>query len=480
MPTLVKVQLVTFLAVAVTAVTVLTVGYMNVPAMIGIGRYTVTVQLAESGGLYESSNVTYRGTEVGRVEKIEVAQTGLTAYLSLHTDIAIPADVHAEVHSQSAIGEQYVALVPRGHTSAVLADGAVIEPDRTSIPPDINDLLDRTNTGLLAIPDDNLKILIDETYTGIGGLGPELARIVDGGIRLAADAGNNRAEIANLIESAQPLLQTQIDSADSVTGWTGNLASITRQLKEQDESVRAILRNAAPAAAEAQTLIDTLKPTLPVLLANLLSVGQVAITYQPNIEQLLVLLPQSIASFQAAGVPGIGTSHPGVYTTFNLGVNLPPPCATGYLPADQRRSPVFEDYPERPPGDLYCRIPQDSRFVVRGARNIPCANNPRKRAPTVAICESDQEYVPLNDGLNWKGDPNATLSGQDVPQLPPGSPPQVPPPVLGPTGPALTFSEYDPVTGNYLGPDGQTYTQSNLAQNAHEGDWRTLLVPPGA
>src|SRR6478752_8232613 len=49
---------------------------------------------------------------------------------------------------------------------------------------------------------------------------------------------------------------------------------------------------------------------------------------------------------------------------------------------------------------------------VRGVRNIPCETKPGKRAPTVELCESDEQYVPLNDGLNWKGDPNATMSGQ--------------------------------------------------------------------
>jgi Mce-associated membrane protein len=34
------------------------------------------------------------------------------------------------------------------------------------------------------------------------------------------------------------------------------------------------------------------------------------------------------------------------------------------------------------------------------------------------MCEIDEQCVPLNDGNNWKGDPNATLSGQSVPQLP--------------------------------------------------------------
>ena len=53
---------------------------------------------------------------------------------------------------------------------------------------------------------------------------------------------------------------------------------------------------------------------------------------------------------------------------------------------------------------------------------------PAKRAPTVEMCEDNEEYVPLNDGYNWKGDPNATLSGQGVPQYAPGQDPRLPPP----------------------------------------------------
>lgn len=43
---------------------------------------------------------------------------------------------------------------------------------------------------------------------------------------------------------------------------------------------------------------------------------------------------------------------------------------------------------------------------------------PGKRAPTWQTCESNETYVPLNDGHNWKGDPNAILSGQPIQQLP--------------------------------------------------------------
>ena len=103
---------------------------------------------------------------------------------------------------------------------------------------------------------------------------------------------------------------------------------------------------------------------------------------------------------------------------------------------------------------------------ANGARNLPCLTVPGKRAPTVKMCESDEQYVPLNEGDNWKGDPNATVSGQDIPQLPPGSPPAGPPPAgnsppIGAPPPLpIAAAEYDPATGTYVGPDGHVYTQA--------------------
>ena len=182
------------------------------------------------------------------------------------------------------------------------------------------------------------------------------------------------------------------------------------------------------AADQARQLLDRVNPTVPILAANLASVAPVLVTYQPNLEQMLVLLPQAVANSQGISLPNRFTKldYKGGYLSFNLNLNLPPPCTTGFLPVQQQRDASFEDYPDRPAGDLYCRIPQDAPFNVRGARNIPCVTKPGKRAPTAAMCESDEQYVPLNDGMNWKGDPNATLSGQDVPQLPPGVPPAAP------------------------------------------------------
>jgi phospholipid/cholesterol/gamma-HCH transport system substrate-binding protein len=442
--------------------------------MMGVGQYTVTVELPQAGGLYQTGNVTYRGTNVGRVTDVRLNRSGgVEAVLSMNSGVDIPSDLDAEVHSTSAIGEQYVALVPRSPDAPPLKDGDVIPVERASVPPPINTLLDAANRGIEAIPRDNVKTVVDESYTAVGRLGPEISRIVQGSTQLATDARANLDPILTLIDEAKPVLDSQAETADSINAWASHLADLTDQVRSADPAVAGLLERGAGAAEEVRALFDTLKPTLPVLLANLVSVGEVAVVYQPAIEQVLVLEPQLVASLQGALLANKDSQRfsPGLYVSFNLNLNLPPPCTTGFLPVDQQLAPNVETSADPVEGDLYCRIPQDSWNVMRGSRNYPCLSRPGKRAPTVKMCESDEEYVPLNDGFNWKGDPNATLSGQGIPQLAPA-------PAQPPAPPPIAVAEYDPATGEYLAPDGKIYTQADLGPQTEGRTWQSMLIPP--
>jgi phospholipid/cholesterol/gamma-HCH transport system substrate-binding protein len=469
-----------FITGTLIAVSVMAFHYMGLPNyLFGVGHYRVTLNLPTAGGLYPSGNVTYRGTEVGRVESVALTDGGVNAVLSLNSGVPIPADLDAEVHSQTAVGEQFVALRPRSGNGPVLEDGDVIPVDRASVPPDINSLLAATNRGIKAIPHDNLKTVIDEGYTAVGGLGPELSRLVKGTTSLAIDARTNLDSLITLTDQSQPVLDSQTDTSDSIRAWAAHFATVTGELKTQDPAVSKLLTDGPAAADETRALVDRLQPSLPILLNNLVGLDDVGITYRNDLEQLLVLLPEGISILQGAGLANRDTkqAYKGGYLSFNLNLNLPPACVTGFLPAQQQRVPTDVDYPPRPAGDLYCRVPQDAPFNVRGARNIPCETKPGKRAPTAAMCESDKNYVPLNDGYNWKGDPNATLSGQAIPQLPPGSADSAGPPAALP--PPIAIAQYDPTTGTYIGPDGHPYTQSDLARDASQRQsWQDMLLPP--
>src|SRR4051812_494023 len=480
-------QLAVLAAITVIAVGVMAFAFVKVPGLLGIGRYTVTVELPASGGLYPTSVVTYRGTEIGRVKSIDVTRDGVRAVLTLNSATTVPADVSAAVHSRSAVGEQFIELTPSPSADTPkLRDGDVIPRGKVQIPADIGSLLDATNRALQAIPPDNLRTVVDEADKAVGGLGPELSRIVDGSTALAIESGKSVDQISQLIDQSPPVLNSQVQTADSIATWAQRMASITGQFKAQDAALADLLTVGGPALEEGRALFDRVAPALPVLLANLVSLGDIAVTYRNDLEQLLVLFPQGTAVMSAIAVAdsGVKQAYRGIYLDFNLTLNLPPPCNTGFLPVRQQRSPSDQDYPERPAGELYCRVPQDSDLNVRGVRNIPCEAKPWKRAPTVEMCESDENYVPLNDGYNWKGDPNATLSGQSIPQYPPGQDPRLLPPEG--TGAALPSSgdpspvavvPYDPATGDYIGPDGKRYTQADLAHPQNK-TWQSMLVAP--
>lgn len=401
------IQLAVLAAVTLLACGIMALSFMKLPeTLFGIGQYTVTVQIPASGGLYPTSLVTYRGTEIGRVQSVDVTPAGVRAVLALDSDTPVPSAVDASVHSRSAIGEQYVELTLKpgaGEFSPPLREGDVIDIGDVRLPADIGPLLDAANRALKAIPPDNLRTVVEESDTAIGGLGPDLSRIVDGSTSLAIDAGKTIDPLTRLIDQSLPVLDSQVRTSDSIAAWAQRMAVLTGQMKAQDAAFRDLLVQSGPGLDEGRQLFDRVAPALPVLLANLTSLGQIAISYRADLEQLLVLVPQGTAAMSAIIAVNAGTPQDlrGAFLDFNLNINS---AATVHHRIPARRStalPLRRRRPERPAADLYCRIPQDSDHNVRGIRNIPCETVPGKRAPTVEMCESDEQYVPSTTA--WPG-----------------------------------------------------------------------------
>src|SRR6185312_3643095 len=96
--------------------------------------------LPASGGLYKTANVTYRGIQIGKVKDVEPTERGVRAKMSIDDRYHIPANASANVHSVSAIGEQYVDLVSTGNEKQVFHDGDTIH--NGTVPSEIGPALD--------------------------------------------------------------------------------------------------------------------------------------------------------------------------------------------------------------------------------------------------------------------------------------------------------------------------------------------------
>jgi virulence factor Mce-like protein len=526
----VRIQLAIFTIASVVGVLVMVLVYMQAPTMLGIGRITVKLELPVSGGLYRFSNVTYRGVEVGKVTAMDVSRTQATATLSLATSPKIPADLRAEVRSVSAVGEQYVELMPRTDSPPYLQDGSVIAMSDTKIPQAVGPMLDQVSTLINSIPKEKLSGLVDESFNAFNGAGFDLGSLFDSSAKISGDLNKVGDQSSTLIEDTQPLLDSQAQTTDSLRMWARSLAGITGQVVSDDQQVRTLLQEGPPAVNEVTRLFDQVKPTLPVLLANLTTFGKVGVTYHPSLEQVLVLLPPFVGDVLASAPGNNPTGIP--LGDFRVQLGDGPPCTVGFLPPSQWRSPADLTTIDTPDG-LYCKLPQDAPVVVRGARNSPCMGVPGKRAPTVQECYSDKPYTPLAVRQHALGpypiDPNliaqgippdsrvdegqrlyAPIEGTPMPPgampsgtppdaAPPGAPPPPPPPPGPPAdvfppvdtggavaatpssfggagsapGPSVAVAHYDPQTGQYAAPDGQVFRQEDLVEPATS--WQDLI-----
>ncbi|WP_410874323.1 MCE family protein [Nocardia sp. A7] len=456
----VHVQLTIFAVLTVIGLVVMGGMYVQLPAMFGIGRYNVTVQLAATGGLYPTANVSYRGTNVGKVEAVRLTPAGVEADLSIDSDYKVPSDSTAWVRSVSAIGEQYVDLVPEADSSSGdLRDGSVIPVQRTRLPQDVGSLLDQTDKLLATVADTRLRQVIDEAFKAFNGAGPDLQRFIDSAALLVQQAETDVEPTKKLLDQIGPLLDTQIQSDANIRSWTMDLAIVTDQLRAHDPSLRNLLHDSPSAMQKVNEQFQSLRPTLPLLMSNLVSLGQVGVTYHAGIEQLLVVFPPLIAALKTVMR---GPTQYGVMVDFMTVVNDPPACTTGFLPADQWREPSDLTPMDTPPG-LYCKVAQDSPIEVRGIRNTPCMEYPGVRAPTPELCRTG--YVP--QGTN-----------------PPFGAPQPVAPASAPTGASTggvtpaAARPYDPSTGSYLGPDGRMYRQGDIATDGSgtvPASWQAML-----
>src|SRR6201997_2944001 len=161
LPPFIMRHLILFGILTVVSILVLGLYYLQIPSLVGIGRYELKAELPASGGLYPTANVTYRGITIGKVTDVEPTERGAEATMSIDSNYKIPIDAVANVHSVSAVGEQYLDLVSTGNPSQTFAEGQTIT--KGTVPSEIGPALDTANNGLNALPKDKIGQLLDET-----------------------------------------------------------------------------------------------------------------------------------------------------------------------------------------------------------------------------------------------------------------------------------------------------------------------------
>lgn len=401
----VRVQLVVFAVITVLAVTWTAMNYVNLPQLLGLGRYQIAVELPQTHGLYPNSTVTYRGVKIGKVVDVALTDTGVRAEAQVDNDVRLPADVTAQVHSVSPAGDQYLDFTPGpGAGAQTLAAGDVVPASRTSGPVSANQLLNNANRFVASLPADSLDTTIEEFGRMFQGTGPHLRSLLDSSRSLLQAAQRNIDPTLSLIYGAQPFLATQQDSGPDIQRFATNFASFTDQLTRSDAQIRAMLAATPGFARETSALANDLRSVMPPFLAHSAAVGDMLRIYKDGLRSVLIWLPRTGSMWQGCYINEM--EYDACRANLRIQYNDPPVCTKGYAPQRNRRHP--DDLRWRdPPKNVYCKEPHDSQIQVRGVRNAICPNNHAIRSALAAGCGLDftNPVVPRSGVSTSEGDP---------------------------------------------------------------------------
>lgn len=479
---LVKGQLTVFSVLAVVSLGYGAVHYIGIQRVTGIGTYSVTADFADAGGIYEAATVTYRGVEVGRVTGVDLDGGTVRVRMQLRDGWHIPSAASAAIKSTSAIGEQYVDLIPADERGPYLSDGSEIPRSRTAVPIPTSEVLDKTQTLLASVKTDSLHNALDETFQAVNGTGPALASLIESSAKFLDLAQADIGPTLTLINDMEPLLRTGNSVRTELRSAVRDLGSFTDQLAQSDGDIRGVLDQGPPAADTVAGTLTDLSTSLPTMLADLQTVGQVVRVNLPGVRQVLVIYPALAAAVDYSVVGGGFQTDgnllaPAAALDVKLGNTLnPPPCTEGYQ-ATQRRDPS-DTGPAAVPQGNYCKVAPDEPKVIRGARNTPCASDPSVRTADVANCPKGLPST-WPELLAHPGDPAPAAAPEPAAPVPPAGPiaPAAAPHTAAPAALAVPYAEGD---GTFRGPDGLTYVIGLSARSAAQGEenqgWQSLLI----
>jgi phospholipid/cholesterol/gamma-HCH transport system substrate-binding protein len=493
----VKIQLLVFAVITVIGVYVVTVDYIGLGRQVFNRQYTAYVDLTDSGGVFTGAEVTYRGVAVGRVGPIQLTRDGIRVRLDLERGRAIPrAGLIAVVANRSAVGEQYIDLQPARGGRPYLheyVDGKpyTIPRQNTRLPVSTAELLRNVNTLIERnnLKPENLRTIVDELDKAFSGSAADLQRILDDTDRLLKTADESFPATKELLDNSRTVLNTQRSQGADIRAFARDLDRLTTQLRRDDPALRSAIDAAPSTVGRLDATIDDLAPTLPVLLANMTSTGQVIASRQDGLRSLFILYPIAVAGAFTV-TPGDGTQHLGLA----LNINAPAPCTKGYE-VTQRRWPQFTESKE-PPLTAGCKEPANSDKAVRGSRNFP--KDGIRPYPKVPAGATDGAGFPPggadggsggSDGAKASGEDETRKKSEDeqtgeTKQAAAGGDAgvQTQSAVTVPLGSTrVELAGYDPSTGWVYGPDGKRYGMGWTGDQARllgEAGWKMLLLGP--
>lgn len=298
-------------------------------------RVYVAVNLPRSGGLYEGSEVTYRGVRVGKVTELRLTDTGVRAKVRLDASANIPEDARPKVRSLSPVGEQYIDFQPTADAGPYLQNGDTVEGTAADLPTSLATTAINLNKLTEQIDPKALRVVLTETASGLKGTEDDLQRMVVQGADLLNEFDSRWKLTQRLLANGERLLRLGADLVPDLDTITRNSVVFAVWLRKIDPVLVRLLDRSPGQIDELRQLVRDVDDILGSYLDPYVTLADFAAARDPHLRALLRDYPRGFRTLSAA-IHGGAAHLNGFFEQFDY-------CGYGHIersPRDATRYPL--------------------------------------------------------------------------------------------------------------------------------------------
>lgn len=309
-------------------------------------RYSVFAMFPDAGGVFTDQEVTYRGVTVGQVGAMEVTEEGVRIELNIDDayDEIPKEDVEARVMFKSAVGEQFVDLLPAGDAAPYLQDGDTIPMDQNTIPVSTQELLTTVEAVLRGVPPEALEGAVDALGIGLTGHGPDIATIIESMADLAEVFADRAPEVQGILREGTEVGAAFVDSGDDFKRAIRHLVEVSEELSQDRPDITRLLQNTSSMSDGVEALLTDYEANIDRLLPRLAELNALQADHTDDLAELLIHLPSGLDRVVRSFEPKTGLIRFGLV---NDSEN--PACSYG----TERRTPYDRGF-RKPPKNAGC------------------------------------------------------------------------------------------------------------------------------
>ncbi len=274
---------------------------------------TLVAHFPRAISIYEGSDVRVLGIPVGIVDKVTPSGTTVVVEMSYDASIKIPDDAIAVIIAPSLVGDRFVQLTPVYTGGDVLADGVILDEDRTEVPLELDQIysgLDKLNVALGptgANRNGALTDLLETTAANFGGQGAKFHQTIKDFSKLSQTLDNNKEELFGSAAELQGFISTLAENDSTVRDFNQSLADVSTLLAGEREELSAALRNLAAAMTQVSSFVKENRDILGKNISGLNRVTKVLVKQRGALDEILGTAPLALNNLYLTYNPQAGT-----------------------------------------------------------------------------------------------------------------------------------------------------------------------------